>query len=75
VKFPELLIAATQRAEIPLRFEPSAEEAMAAAVTDLLRVWIAAHDPAAPVDDFENGRKALVQQLLEEVDGTREVPE
>ncbi len=75
MRFPDLLITATKNAEIPLRFEPGADEAMAKAVTGLLRVWIAAHTPADPSTEFDFGRKALVEQLLDEIDGTREVPE
>ncbi len=75
MRFPDLLITATKNAEIPLRFEPGAEEAMAKAVTGLLRVWIAVHAPAEPLTDFDCGRKALVEQLLDEIEGAREVPE
>ncbi len=34
MKFPELLVAAIQRSEIPLRFEPGAEEAVAKPLID-----------------------------------------
>jgi len=37
MKFPELLLEAVGRSEIPLRFEPGADESMAAAVVELLR--------------------------------------
>ena len=47
MKFPELLLGAIQRSEIPLRFEPGAEEAVAKPVTEVLEAWIAAHRPAA----------------------------
>jgi len=66
--FPKLLLEAIGRAEIPLRFEPGADEAVAAPVTELLRAWIQSHDRA------DTSRKALIQELLEELDGTREVP-
>jgi len=70
VKFPDLLIAAIQRSEIPLRFEPGAEEAVARPVTDLLRVWMEAHQPEA-----DASQRALLAQLLAELDGALEVPE
>jgi len=66
--FPKLLLEAIGRAEIPLRFEPGADEAVALPVTELLRAWIQSHATA------DTGRKALIQELLEELDGTREVP-
>ena len=46
MNFPELLLAAIQRSEIPLRFEPGAEDAVAKPVTEMLQAWIAAHLPA-----------------------------
>jgi len=67
MKFPDLLLQAIGRSEIPLRFEPGADEAVAAPVTELVRAWIQSH--AA-----DGSRKALIQELLEELDGTREVP-
>ena len=39
LKFPDLLISAIKRSEIPLRFEPGAEEAVAKPVTEVLRAW------------------------------------
>ena len=63
MKFPELLLEAIRRSEIPLRFEPGAEESVAAPVTELLRAWLSSH-----------GRNALIQELLEELDGSRDVP-
>lgn len=70
MKFSALLLEAIGRSEIPLRFEPGADEAVAAPVTELLRVWIQSH--AGPVR--EDGRNRLIQELLDELDGTREVP-
>ena len=67
MKFPDLLLQAIGRSEIPLRFEPGADEAVAAPVTELVRAWIQSH--AA-----DGSRKVLIQELLEELDGTREVP-
>jgi hypothetical protein len=74
MKFPELLFQAIGRSEIPLRFEPGADEAVAVPVTELIRTWILAHAPASSRSEFEDGRKALIQELLEELDGSREVP-
>jgi hypothetical protein len=68
VKFSELLIETIENAEIPLRFEPGAAEAVARPVIETLKAWLAAHDPTAAKSDFEFGQKALVVQLLEELD-------
>ena len=68
MKFPELLLEAIGRSEIPLRFEPGAEEAVAAPVTELIRAWLQSHAQTA------GSRQALIQELLEELEGTREVP-
>lgn len=68
MKFPDLLLEAIGRSEIPLRFEPGAEEAVAAPVTELIRAWIQSHAQAG------GSRNALIQELLEELDGAREVP-
>ena len=43
--FQDLLLAAIQRSEIPLRFEPGAEEAVAKPVTEILHAWVSAHLP------------------------------
>jgi hypothetical protein len=75
MKFPELLFQAIGHSEIPLRFEPGAEEAVAAPVTELIRTWLLAHaPPASSRSEFDDGRKALIQELLEELEGSREVP-
>jgi hypothetical protein len=74
MKFPELLLQAIGRSEIPLRFEPGADEAVAAPVTELIRTWLVAHAPSATRSEFNDGRKAVIEQLLEELDGSREVP-
>jgi hypothetical protein len=68
MKFPELLLEAIGRSEIPLRFEPGADEAVAAPITELLRAWLQSHAAG------DTSRKALIQELLEELNGTREVP-
>lgn len=68
MKFSELLTETIENAEIPLRFEPGAAEAVARPVIETLKVWVAAHDPSPAKSDFEFGQKALVVQLLEELD-------
>jgi hypothetical protein len=70
VKFPDLLISSIQRSEIPLRFEPGAEESVAKPVTELIKVWLEAHRPGA-----DRGEQLLIDRLLEELEGTQEVPE
>jgi hypothetical protein len=63
MKFPDLLLEAIGRSEIPLRFEPGAEEAVAAPVTELIRVWLMSHSPSP-----------VIEELLQELNGTREIP-
>jgi hypothetical protein len=75
MKFSELLIAAIQRSEIPLRFEPGAEEAVAKPVTEVLQAWIAAHIPKDAESEFDAGYRALAVQLLDELEGEAELPE
>jgi len=75
MKFQELLIAAIQRSEIPLRFEPGAEEAVAKPVTEVLQAWVAAHIPRDSDSEFDAGYRALAVQLLEELEGHAELPE
>jgi hypothetical protein len=67
MKFSNLLIEAIGQSEIPLRFEPGAEEAVAAPITVLLKAWVAAHAPGKATGDFELGQKALVVQRLSEL--------
>lgn len=74
MKFPELLTASIQRSEIPLRFEPGAEEAVAKPVTGLLRAWLEAHQPTDARSDFDRGRQALIAELIDELTGVRDVP-
>ena len=74
MKFSDLLTDTVRNAEIPLRFEPGAEEAVVEPVTDLLRRWVAIHDPDSPKGDFEYGQRALVLRLLEELDDQHELP-
>jgi len=75
MKFQELLIAAIQRSEIPLRFEPGAEEAVAKPVTEALQSWIAAHLPEGADSEFDAGYRALALQLLAEMEGSTELPQ
>jgi hypothetical protein len=75
MKFQELLIAAIQRSEIPLRFEPGAEEAVAKPVTEVLQAWIAAHAPGNSDSEFGSGYRALAAQLLAELEGSADLPE
>ena len=75
MKFQELLIAAVQRSEIPLRFEPGAEESVAKAVTEILRAWVEAHLPTGSDSEFDAGYRALAVQLLAELEGSADLPE
>jgi hypothetical protein len=70
MKFPDLLTSAIQRSEIPLRFEPGAEESVAKPVAELLRVWIEAHQAEA-----DDSQRALLARLQGELDGVLDVPE
>jgi len=74
MKFADLLYAAIQRSEIPLRFEPGAEEAVAKPVTEFLQAWLEAHEPASQDSPFDAGRQAVITQLLEELAGRSEIP-
>jgi len=67
--FPELLIEALKKSEIPLRFEPGAEESVAKQVTDLVRVWLEAHEPK------DASQRVLLQRLLAELEGAIELPQ
>lgn len=71
MKFPELLLEAINRAEIPLRFEPGADESVAAPVTELIRAWLLSHAPGVGSDP---GRQGLIDELLQELDGVRDLP-
>jgi hypothetical protein len=74
MKFSDLLIQAIRRSEIPPRFEPGAEEALAKPVTELLQAWLEVHAPEKLQTDFECGQKAVLEQLLAELQGARDVP-
>lgn len=75
MKFHDLLQAAIDRSEIPLRFEPGAEESLEKPMTELLRAWLEAHEPAQLRTDFEYGQKALIEQLVAELTGERDLPD
>ena len=75
MRFPDLLIEALNKSEIPLRFEPGAEESVAKQVTDLLRLWLEAHEPPDPSTPFLKGQQALVDRLLAELEGAVELPQ
>lgn len=73
MKFHDLLIEAIGRSEIPLRFEPGADESVAKPVTELLEAWISAHQSEEASSDFDRGKRAVVVQLLAELNGTAEL--
>jgi len=75
MKLSEVLTASIQKSEIPLRYEPGAEESVVTQVRDVLRVWLVAHLPENPRGDFDYGRKAVLEQMLEEVEDARDLPE
>jgi hypothetical protein len=74
MKFADLLTASIEHSEIPLRFEPGAEEAVAKPVMALLQAWLEAHLPVEPRSDFDRGRQALIAELIDELTGVRDVP-
>ncbi len=74
MKFPEMLIEAIRSSEIPLRFEPGAEEAVARPVSDMLRAWLAAHRPEETLGESSRARDALIGELAAELDGVIDVP-
>lgn len=73
--FHDLLIEAIKGSEIPLRFEPGAEEAVAEPVTRLILVWLQVHMPQQPTTEYERGQKALLTRLFAELEGAIEVPQ
>ncbi len=74
MKFSRLLIDTIRQAEIPLRFEPGAEEAVAEPVTELLKAWVAMHDPYPAGGEFALGQKHLIVRLLEELEDLHDIP-
>jgi hypothetical protein len=75
MKFLDLLIAAIERSDIPLRFEPGAQEAVAKPVLEMLQAWITAHVPDDSETEFDAGYRALAVQLLAEIEGSANLPE
>jgi hypothetical protein len=75
MRFPDLLIEALKKSEIPLRFEPGAEESVAKQVTDLVRLWLEAHEPADASTPLLKCQQALVDRLLAELEGAVELPQ
>ena len=75
MKFSQLLLAAIEQSDIPLRFEPGAQEAVAKPVTQALEAWVAAHVPDDSESEFDAGYRALAVQLLSELADTAELPE
>jgi hypothetical protein len=73
MKFHDLLVEAIGRSEIPLRFEPGAEESVAKPVMELLEAWITAHLPDDPVTESDRGQRALALRLLSELGGSVEL--
>ena len=74
LKFSTLLRDTIRNAEIPLRFEPGAEEAITDPVTELLKAWVAMHSPNHARDGFDYGQKALVVRLIEELEDLHDIP-
>ena len=75
MKFHDVLKAAIQQSEIPLRFEPGAEDAVAKPVVQMLHAWISAHLQETSDSEFDAGYRTLAVELLAELDGSAELPE
>jgi hypothetical protein len=75
MKFSELLLRAIQKSEIPLRFEPGAEESVAKPITEILAAWVAAHQPRGDGSEFDAGQQALIERLLAELNDSNDLPE
>jgi hypothetical protein len=73
MKFHDLLIEAIGRSEIPLRFEPGAEESVAKPVVELMEAWISAHLPEEAITDFDRGKRSVAARLLAELRGEADV--
>ncbi len=74
MNFQKSLLDAIESAEIPLRFEPGAAEAVAKPVIELLQKWISAHMPPDSGSEFDSGWAALAAQLLTEIEQPAELP-
>ena len=75
MKLADLLLDAIRNAEIPLRFEPGAEEALLEPILALLKLWLAAHEPANAETAFDRGQAALIRRLVAEIEGLEPMPE
>jgi len=75
MKFQELILAAIEQSEIPLRFEPGAAEAVVRPIAEVLAAWVTAHVPEDSDTEFDAGYRALAVQLLEEIEGSADLPE
>ena len=75
MKFQELIKAAIEQSEIPLRFEPGAAEAVVQPMAQVLSAWVTAHMPESSETEFDAGYRALAVQLLAEIDGSADLPE
>lgn len=74
MKFSHLLHEAIRASEIPLRFEPGAEESVAEPIIALLKAWVAIHEPDDASNEFDYGQKALVARMLGELKDEEEIP-
>ena len=74
MKFYDVLTAAIERSEIPLRFEPGAEDAVAKPVLEMLQAWVQAHLEEGAGTEWDAGYRALAVQLLSELSGSADLP-
>lgn len=75
MKFSQLMQAVIEQSEIPLRFEPGAEEAVMKPITEMLHAWIEAHLPEPGSSSaFDAGARSLALRLLAELDGSADLP-
>jgi hypothetical protein len=74
--FSQALMAAMRRAGTPLRSGTGEEDAIVANLIEALRKWVAAHLPEDGDDsEFDAGYRALAVQLLDELEGSANLPE
>ncbi len=74
--FSQALINALRHAGNPLRSAPGEEAAMTASLIEMLRAWVSAHMPENGDDsEFDAGYRALAVQLLDELEGSANLPE
>jgi hypothetical protein len=74
MKFSNLLIEAVGQSEIPLRFEPGAEEAVAAPITVFLKAWVAAHEPGTAAGFFFLGQMSMLVHVLNDLNDQVDLP-